>query len=197
MTEKQLREEAIESIRSKVCGERLKEYGSVESNFGRISDLWNVWLKAKNVKLGPEDVAAMMILMKVARLIENPFHLDSAIDAGGYAVCLSVLARSAEMKCDEIEQLTKDLNGIAPAFQQCETWHENPYRRCVLENGHKGDHDFVGPVPFADYAGKWDFKVDHGDEELKRNSCVGQCVEKPEPFTGKPLSTETLAAETL
>ena len=150
MTEKQLREEAIESIRSKVCGERLKEYGSVESNFGRIADLWNVWLKAKNVKLGPEDVAAMMILMKVARLIENPFHLDSAIDAGGYAVCLSVLASKAAKS-----GLEKELNGIASAVDHGDEELKRPDgktarcqsrgfggRQCILANGHNTDHEF-------------------------------------------------------
>jgi len=111
MTEKQLREEAIESIRSKVCGERLKEYGAVESNFGRIAALWNVWLSKKNVTLGTDDVAAMMILMKMARLMENPFHLDSAIDAGGYAVCLSVLARN-HMDVVKNAGFPKSLNGL-------------------------------------------------------------------------------------
>lgn len=113
MTEKQRREEAIESIRSKVCGDRLKDYGSVESNFGRIAALWNVWLSEKNVKLGPEDVAAMMILMKVARLMENPMHLDSAIDAGGYAVCWAVMAGKSE-------SLKKELDGLAPAVDHGE-----------------------------------------------------------------------------
>lgn len=138
MTEKELRESAIESIRSKVCGERLKEYGSVESNFGRIAALWNVWLKKKNVELGPEDVAAMMILMKVARLIENPFHLDSAIDAGGYAVCLSVLA----MRAEETVKLSSELNGIASAEAKM------TMPKLIAENERE--------------------LVDHGDEELKK-----------------------------
>lgn len=153
MTEKQLREEAIESIRSKVCGERLKEYGSVESNFGRIAALWNVWLSKKNVTLGPEDVAAMMILMKMARLMENPFHLDSSIDAGGYAVCLSVLAKNAagkehnrradhgdeELKSPIAQNPMESIYGPVVLRCQNKDGHGN---QCCLSDGHTSDHDF-------------------------------------------------------
>lgn len=155
MTEKELRESAIESIRSKVCGERLKEYGSVESNFGRIAEFWNVWLKGRGVVLGLEDVAAMMMLMKMARLIENRFHLDSAIDAGGYAVCWSVLAMREEKK----KELEKELDGIAPAVDhgdeelkktgrvlRCGAADSNR-NQCVLLEGHVSDHAFESYYP--------------------------------------------------
>ena len=35
----------------------------------------------------PEDVAAMMALLKIARLMSNPEHVDSWIDGAGYLAC--------------------------------------------------------------------------------------------------------------
>ena len=35
----------------------------------------------------PETVALMMALLKVARLIKSPEHLDSWVDLAGYAAC--------------------------------------------------------------------------------------------------------------
>lgn len=83
-----------------VNGTRRGAYGTPESNFGRIATLWNAYLVARGI-LPPEvladpagknglvegDVAAMMRLMKEARLIETPDHRDSFVDIVGYALC--------------------------------------------------------------------------------------------------------------
>lgn len=63
-------------------GTRQENYGSPEDNFRRIADLWTDYL---NRGIEPHDVAIMMILMKAARLMNNPSHLDSWIDIAGYA----------------------------------------------------------------------------------------------------------------
>lgn len=83
--------------------DRGLNYGSPEDNFSRIARLWNTHLV--NAGLLPvevlgdadkgvtaADVAAMMVLMKVARLENQPRHLDSWIDIAGYAACGAVAA---------------------------------------------------------------------------------------------------------
>lgn len=77
-----------------VLGARRKAYGTPENNFGRIASLWNVYLDQKpdgRGTIGPQDVALMMILMKVARLMESPDHRDSLVDLAGYAATVEML----------------------------------------------------------------------------------------------------------
>lgn len=91
MTMRELLEAAIKTV-----ADRGVPYGGVEDNFTRIARYWNAHLVAADVvspnepgdgPLGPEDVAMMMILMKLARLNNAPDHLDSWIDIAGYAAC--------------------------------------------------------------------------------------------------------------
>jgi hypothetical protein len=75
---------------------RPKSYGPPEQNFERIAALWDVYfsLKPGTTSVGPVDVANLMILMKVARLIETPTHDDSWVDIAGYAACGAEVAAS-------------------------------------------------------------------------------------------------------
>lgn len=77
-----------------VTGARRSAYGTPEQNFERIAIFWNAYLTlrrdahpAGTVTIQPRDVAAMMRLMKEARLIETPDHRDSFVDLVGYALC--------------------------------------------------------------------------------------------------------------
>lgn len=77
-----------------VSGARRKAYGHPENNFGRISALWNAYLSGKPSGALPitnTDVSLLMILMKVARLIESPDHRDSLVDLAGYAATVEML----------------------------------------------------------------------------------------------------------
>ena len=72
--------------------DRNKEYGNPEDNFQNIANYWNVYLttipKQGNIlPLTSQDVAHLMILMKLARLNTNPSHRDSLVDLAGYAAC--------------------------------------------------------------------------------------------------------------
>jgi len=69
-------------------GDRQKDYGHPRDNFQKIADLWAGY-KGLNYKYTPEDVAMMMILVKVARQKNKPKN-DNLIDIAGYA-------RTAEM----------------------------------------------------------------------------------------------------
>lgn len=87
------REEILEQAHKCVCGDRDEQYGSLEDSFRMIADLWVPYLKEKCVSRGaivdiePEDVAAMMVLFKVARVATGSYSADSWVDAAGYAAC--------------------------------------------------------------------------------------------------------------
>ena len=63
-------------------GDREKNYGSALTNHQRIASLWSTFLQTD---VTPAQVAICMGLVKVARLIETPNHLDSFIDLAAYA----------------------------------------------------------------------------------------------------------------
>jgi len=64
---------------------RPDSYGSPKTNFQDIARLWNSVQFASVYE--PENVALFMILVKVARLMNDPSHEDSWIDIAGYAAC--------------------------------------------------------------------------------------------------------------
>ena len=69
-----------------VCGQREQDYGAPEDSFQKIGTFWTAYLNYA-VKIDAEDVAAMMALLKIARISENPQHMDSWVDLAGYAAC--------------------------------------------------------------------------------------------------------------
>lgn len=93
------REETIKAISDAVLRDRQKTYGPPEQSFNLIAEMWQAYLCAKlrngdwkTLMLLGQDVAAMMMLMKTARIALNPAHQDNWTDAGGYAVCGAELA---------------------------------------------------------------------------------------------------------
>ncbi|MBQ1792587.1 MAG: hypothetical protein II008_20625 [Oscillospiraceae bacterium] len=90
MTRRKLLEKAI----SIVCEDRNQQYGGPEDTFKDIARLWAAYL---DDQIGPEDVAIMMILMKVARLKASSYQSsDSWVDIAGYAACGSEIALGEE-----------------------------------------------------------------------------------------------------
>lgn len=67
-----------------VNGERQEDYGSPEDNFTKIGVLWSTYL---GVAITAEDVAAMMILLKTARISPGQTKIDNWVDIAGYAAC--------------------------------------------------------------------------------------------------------------
>jgi len=59
------RKKILDAASVRVCGERNKNYGEPENNFGLIAKLWSDY---KGVKISPVDVCMMMILLKIARI---------------------------------------------------------------------------------------------------------------------------------
>lgn len=78
-----------------IFGDREQTYGSPDKNLQVIADFWTVHLRARglvsqNEDLTINDVCGMMILLKQARLANNPTHRDSLVDIAGYAALQNV-----------------------------------------------------------------------------------------------------------
>lgn len=72
-----------------VDGARQQDYGHPKIDFSRTANLWTAWLGERlNDELTAEDIALLMILLKVSRLRQTPSHYDSITDVAGYARCL-------------------------------------------------------------------------------------------------------------
>ena len=92
-----LREQVLSAARACVCGDREQDYGSPENNFRTIASLWNSYLYGAGLMenptphvwkgLKPKDVAALLALLKVARIAGNRPKQDNWIDLAGYAAC--------------------------------------------------------------------------------------------------------------
>lgn len=82
------RDEVLERAREAVSGDREQDYGSPETNFLRIANFWNTYLAGRlGAVLYPKDVAAMLALLKVARIASGHAKEDNWIDLAGYAAC--------------------------------------------------------------------------------------------------------------
>lgn len=85
---KQLEQSILDKAKEIIYGDRERTYGNPGKNLENISYFWNNYLSCKYKSyphLVPEDICQMMILLKVARLMNDSTHLDSLIDICGYA----------------------------------------------------------------------------------------------------------------
>ena len=78
------RAEILDKAKACVCGDREQDYGSPESNFGKIADFWSTYL---GDAITPVDVAAMLALLKIARIASGHAKDDNWVDLAGYAAC--------------------------------------------------------------------------------------------------------------
>lgn len=76
-TETQILNKAVAAI----TGDRAESYGPAEDSFETIAQLWNTYA---GTDLDAEDVAMMLVLMKVARQMYKHKD-DNLVDIAGYA----------------------------------------------------------------------------------------------------------------
>ena len=72
-----------------INGQRAQDYGDAWENHVRIARLWQAY--KPGYEFSAEDVAVMMILLKIARFMENGYHHDTVTDIAGYAGVLEKL----------------------------------------------------------------------------------------------------------
>ena len=88
----------LDAAKKIVTGDREQQYGKPEDNFAVIAKFWEVYLSEQcvgggaDVTVNPDDVAMLMALMKVARIMTGTFKGDSYIDACGYLACAAEIA---------------------------------------------------------------------------------------------------------
>ena len=82
------RQEFLETVKHFVCKDRNVTHGDAEDNFRVIASLWETYLNnTPPQSLNSTDVAIMMCLFKVARLMANPKNMENWHDLAGYAAC--------------------------------------------------------------------------------------------------------------
>lgn len=73
-----------------VNGDREGDYGSPENSFLVIANLWADYIHAISgevIEISAKDVAAMLALLKIARIATGHKKDDNWIDLAGYAAC--------------------------------------------------------------------------------------------------------------
>lgn len=73
-----------------VVANRRETYGDPQRLFDQIAKRWSLVL---GIEVTSTQVALCMIDLKLARLTQDPRHLDSITDVAGYAACLREVGR--------------------------------------------------------------------------------------------------------
>lgn len=124
------RKECLEQAMGCVLRDRNNEYGEPENSFDLIADLWTAY--TGHVFIG-SDVAAMMALLKLARLKRNARHLDSAVDLAGYAACFAECASAETARPVPFASKAEDQPEFKPGdkvqvyYPSIEEWRDATY----------------------------------------------------------------------
>lgn len=92
-----------------VNGPRAKDYGHPLDNYSRLAKLCEPIL---GIPITPEQMALIMVQVKVARLLTTPDHRDSQVDGAGY---FSVYSKIGPERKRRAELLTRaHIEGLPP-----------------------------------------------------------------------------------
>jgi Domain of unknown function (DUF6378) len=82
----------LQQAHNLINGQRAADYGGAHQSFTQIAGMWSSLLAAKLTKpITASEVAMAMQMLKMARLINQPEHADSALDNAGYAGLIPVI----------------------------------------------------------------------------------------------------------
>lgn len=89
MNKKNIRGEILAETEAIINGKRNQDYGDPIEDFATTAQLWQTYLNRITARRGglellPHDVAAMMTLLKLARLTWTPNEKDHWKDGVGY-----------------------------------------------------------------------------------------------------------------
>lgn len=103
------RSKILERAKQCVTGDREQDYGSPEDNFKVIAGLWSLYA---GCEIKSKDVAAMLALMKIARIKSGNAKADNWVDLAGYAACGGEIEGGCEkMKEHALKYADKLLGG--------------------------------------------------------------------------------------
>ena len=87
------KESILDKAKRLTSNDRQKDYGHPKDNFRRIADLWNMYLlnrRNPEAEVSIEDVAWMMVLLKMGRDLNKP-TVDNLVDSVGYIRTLAMI----------------------------------------------------------------------------------------------------------
>lgn len=101
------RSELLHAAEVCVCGQREEDYGTPEDSFRVIGELWETYIKEKcvgdpeaEVCIVPEDVAALLALLKIARIATGHGKSDNWVDL--YGLCRDVHRGCKDRQADMV-----------------------------------------------------------------------------------------------
>ena len=74
---------------------RQQDHGSFANNATMTAQYWNTHLGLIDF-IKPSDVPIMLALLKIARIHENPSHIDNYVDTCGYSALAAEMSESKE-----------------------------------------------------------------------------------------------------
>lgn len=86
------REECLELAAHLITNDRADQYGDAADTHERIGDMWAAVLDCPPIS--SEQVALMMICLKIVRAAKRPEYEDSWVDIAGYAALGGEMASS-------------------------------------------------------------------------------------------------------
>lgn len=104
------RNDILTAAAQAVNGTRAQDYGTPESNCGRIAKLWEAYTGHSYTAT---DAAVMLALLKVARIGSGRVHPDNFVDLAGYAALAGEIA-------------TQEAQGAQEARSVCAGWADDP-----------------------------------------------------------------------
>jgi hypothetical protein len=87
--------EILEQTKKLVSTDREDKHGDKVKNHENIARLWTGYIQNKTkltIVIKPEDVANLMVLLKVARTQEGQHNIDDYVDACGYSAIAGEIA---------------------------------------------------------------------------------------------------------
>jgi len=99
---KPTRVQTLETAIGLTNGDRNKAYGPPINNLTDCAELWNTYIRAKQratdkLELDAEDVAWLMVLVKMTRSFQEGYHPDNYTDASAYSAiageCREILSK--------------------------------------------------------------------------------------------------------
>lgn len=83
---------------ARIVRDRAGTHGCPLETHARITGLWNAYLAARPLRTAPlnaEDVALMMLLLKIARRLGGKGNVDDLLDIIGYAAIAAEVGAGA------------------------------------------------------------------------------------------------------
>ena len=95
-------ETILQEAQRLVCGERNKDYGHPLDDFGKVSGMaMALWGRGPQT---PEEHALYMVLVKIAREVNNPKR-DNRVDGAGYFATLDMIHAERERRAHPQQEI--------------------------------------------------------------------------------------------